>query len=207
MHTHCGAAKLGPATIDVFFGSSQTCKIPQQHEWEREMQTESSRRWKSMKMTKTEVVWLKSAGLKSFMRSAKLNVITHTSLDLPPHPTYSFSLFILHWNCHSALKYSCPGSEKWMHLPKGAEVEREKLVVSIDTLSWWKWQRALSQAVAPGDLDDMTAPCGGTAVVVCNSARAVWFVCASVHWMWSSEKIKVKSCTFKEIGSKKTTFD
>lgn len=58
-------------------------------------------------MKKTLEVWLKSKQLKSFMRSAKPNVITHTYLDLPPSSPHFFSVFILHWICHSALKYSC----------------------------------------------------------------------------------------------------
>lgn len=76
---------------------------------------------------KTKAVWLKSAELKSFMRSAKPNVITHTSLDLLPHPPYSFSLFILHWICHSALKYSCPALKNECICRKGAEVEEREV--------------------------------------------------------------------------------
>lgn len=92
--------------------------------WEENALSISNRRWKSIKMTKISVVWLKSAGLKSFMRSAKPNVIIHTFMDLPPHPLLSF---------HSSLDPSLspelfmPGSEKWMHLPKGAEVEEREV--------------------------------------------------------------------------------
>lgn len=123
-------------------------------------------------MTKTKVVWLKSAGLKSFMRSAKPNVITLTSLDLPPHPPYSLALFILHWICHSALKYSCPALKNECICRKEQKLKREKLVVSQDTLSWWKWQRALSQTVASGNVDDVTTR-GGSSVLLCVHMRHV----------------------------------
>lgn len=67
-------------------------------------------------MKKTTVVRLKFWQPKSFMWSAESDVITLTSLDprtpKPPQPSpplssYFSSLFILHWICHSGLKYSC----------------------------------------------------------------------------------------------------
>lgn len=70
------------------------------------------------------------------MRSAKPNLITHTSLDLPPHPPPLLfpSLFILHWICHSALKYSCLALKNKCICRKEQKWKREKLVILQDTL-------------------------------------------------------------------------
>lgn len=85
-------------------------------------------RLKSIKRIRTTIVWLKSAGFESFMRSAKPNVITHTSLGLPPNIPTPFPL-----SFYSSLDLSLSpeifmrGSEKWMLLPKGAEVEEREV--------------------------------------------------------------------------------
>lgn len=176
-HTHWGTVKSGLATVQVFPWFIRdlwnTSDKTGEGNAESESEGESNRWWKSMTMMKTKVVWLKSAGLKSFMRSAKPNMITHTSPDLLPHSSNSFTLFILHWICHSALKYSCPALKNECIRRKELKSKREKLVVSQDALSWWKWQRALSQAIAPGNLDDATVS-GGCSLHVWVYAKRVW---------------------------------
>lgn len=107
-----------------------------------------------------------------------------TSLPFPPTSSL-FSFFTgsvtQPWNIHA-------GSEKWMQLPKAEEVEKgEKLVVLIDILSWWKWQRALSQALLQETR--MTWQLAASAVhrlVQCLYVCAHWGVCVCVflHVDW-----------------------
>lgn len=139
----------------------------------------------SMKMTKSKAVWLKSAVPMSFMRSAK-NKFDYPYLPGLPSPhSHSFSLFILHWICHSALKYSCLALKNKCICRKEQKLKREKLVILQDTLLWWKWKRALSQAVASGNVDDVKVFCGSSVwvyayVCVCM-CTCVTFACDDVR--------------------------
>lgn len=92
--------------------------------------------------------WLKSAGFKSFMRSAKPNLITRTSPDRLPCRPHSF-LYILHRICHSGLKYSCLALKNKCSCQKEQKLKGEKSVV-LQGAQRPTWQRAASQAAALG---------------------------------------------------------
>lgn len=160
---------------------------------------------KSIKRAKSEAVWLKSEGPYEICKN-------QIWLPIPPwtSPPHCLSLFILHWMCHSALKYSCQALKNKCICRKEQKLKREKLVVLQDTLSWWKWQRALSRDVASGNADDVTALCGSAVCArvplhircVITYTRCVSVMCPMSAWS-DARKSRVYRPVLDEAGAKK----
>lgn len=121
-----------------------------------------------------------------------------TSLPIPPTSSL-FSFFTgsvtQPWNIHA-------GSEKWMHLPKGAEVEKRE-VSRFDTYSlMMKVTEGFESSLARGNVDDVTA-CRGRGVtlgVACVQQTYTWdaYTCHFFHH---------DVCHLSEAGSKNIKLD
>lgn len=137
--------------------------------WRKRQNAESSRS-KSGRLMKTGAARLKSADFKSFMRSAKPNLITQTSFPIALTPS-SFSFFIgsvtQAWNIHAWFwKINAAAKRSWSW--------REGSWLFCTAILRPMWQRASSQAAAP------VLQCARCEQILCNLKTHV-YACVCLH--------------------------